>query len=578
MVLRLYNTLTRRMEEFTPLDPARVTFYSCGPTVYDDAHIGNFRSFLAGDVLRRWIESPLRAEALRSTGGTPVPHQSSNHTGGTPVPQGTVPHVTHVMNITDVGHMTDDAEGGESGEDRMAVAGRRLAEAKKQGALPAGVDVDPSDPYAIARFYEHRFIEDARTLGLKVALEAGAGRATRPELMPRATESVPGMIRVIERLVARGHAYAVGPAGQQTVYFDVRSFPPYGALSGNTLESLRAGEGGRVHADNQAQKRHPADFLLWKSDPRHVMKWKSPWGEGYPGWHIECTVMSAAALLGADALEQLLAAPLADGTLPAGLPGAFIDLHSGGEDNIFPHHECEIAQSCAAFGREGTAGSFARHWFHVRHLMVNGQKMSKSKGNFFTIRDLLAKGHEPAAIRLELIRTHYRSNADFTEQGLRDSARMIERWRRVAEATGPDAGAASAAAVAAREEARAAFVEAMDADLNVAGAIAALNTFVGRVDAPTAADAALVRAFDQTLGVLERPRPAAQSTAIGVFLPGVTPDPRVLALLEERRAARAAKDFKKSDEIRDQIAALGFTIKDVKDASGAVKVEVGRKV
>ncbi|MFN9077624.1 MAG: hypothetical protein ACK5WX_09410, partial [bacterium] len=307
MPMRLYNTLTKSTDEFKPLSPAgEVTFYSCGPTVYDDAHIGNFRSFLNADVLRRTLE----LHGFR---------------------------VKHVMNITDVGHMTDDdvADGG--GEDKMAVAGRRIAEAKKSGKLPAGAEIDPSDPYAIAEFYAQRFLEDARHLGLKVAIEERAN----PALMPRPTRCVPEMIALVERLIAGGHAYV---AKDGVVYFSVQSYPAYGRLSGNTLDNLREGEGGRISAEHQAVKKHPADFMLWKPDPTHLMRWPSPWGEGYPGWHLECSAMA----------KMLL--------------GDEIDLHSGGEDNIFPHHECEVAQSCCASGH----ATFSRFWFHTRHLQVEG--------------------------------------------------------------------------------------------------------------------------------------------------------------------------------------------------------------
>jgi len=225
MPMRLYNTLTKSTDEFKPLTPSgEVLFYSCGPTVYDDAHIGNFRSFLNADVLRRTLEQ----HGLR---------------------------VKHVMNITDVGHMTDDdvADGG--GEDKMAVAGRRIAEAKKSGKLPADAAIDPSNPYAIADFYAERFLEDARHLGLKVAIEERAN----PALMPRPTRCVPEMIAMVERLVARGHAYV---AKDGVVYFSVQSFPAYGRLSGNTLDNLREGEGGRISAEHQAVKKHPADFML----------------------------------------------------------------------------------------------------------------------------------------------------------------------------------------------------------------------------------------------------------------------------------------------------------------------------
>jgi cysteinyl-tRNA synthetase len=466
------------------------------------------------------------------------------------------------MNITDVGHMTDDAEGGESGEDRMAVAGRRLAEAKKAGKLPAGSSLDPTDPYAIAGFYGARFVEDAKTLGLKLAIEAEED----PTLMPRATASVPGMIAVIRRLIERGCAYVAGPAGARAVYFRVRSFARYGELSGNTLDRLREGEGGRVSAVNQASKEHPADFLLWKEDPRHIMKWESPWGAGYPGWHIECTVMSARRLAKWPK-GQRAKGPNEEGDWGAlVVPGgeALIDLHSGGEDNIFPHHESEIAQSCCAFCEDPSRGAFARHWFHPRHLFIEGQKMSKSKGNFYTARDLFAKGVEPAALRLELIKTHYRSNANFTMQGLEDSRRMVERWRRV----GVTDWKVSPDHPLLRD-----FGAAMNDDLNVAGALGVLNGWLGSVSSPTEADRAALGVVDRVLGVLERGKPAEHTTDIGVFVGGASPDPAVEAKLRERREARAAKDFKRSDAIRDELAAMGYAIK---DAPGG-RVEVSRK-
>lgn len=553
MPLKLYDTLSKQLRVLAPRDPSRVTFYTCGPTVYDDAHIGNFRSFLAADVVRRWVESPLCEVTGRGGEAVEGPRR-----------------VVHVMNITDVGHMTDDAEGGESGEDRMAVAGRRLLEAKKAGKLEAGASVDPGDPYQIARYFEGRFREDARKLGLKVAIEAEGD----PSLMPRATEHVRGMIRVVERLIGSGHAYVSGGPGSRAVYFRVRSFPAYGALSGNTLDKLREGAGGRVSGENQAGKEHPADFLLWKEDPSHIMKWDSPWGPGYPGWHIECTVMSMGRLGGgthggAEARGHEGKSGLGEGAEWPVYPDgeALIDLHSGGEDNIFPHHECEIAQSCCAFNAAPEKGTFARLWFHPRFLLVEGDKMSKSKGNFFTARDLFARGVEPAALRLELIKTHYRSNANFTEQGLTDSARIVDRWRKFVERARAGTGAGDAAA---RDEARAAFAEAMNEDLNVAGAIGAINKWVGSVEAPSPADAELMGVFDAVLGLLERERPAAAETSIGIFAPGVEPDPAVIAKLEERRGARAAKDFKRSDAIRDELLGMGYAIKDV--AGGRVEV------
>ncbi|MCC6285913.1 MAG: cysteine--tRNA ligase [Phycisphaerales bacterium] len=543
MTLVLQNTLTRRPQALVPADPRTVTFYSCGPTVYDDAHIGNFRSFLSADLLRRWIESPWCSLSDGKGGETPGPRR-----------------VVHVMNITDVGHMTDDAEGGESGEDRMAVAGRRLEEAKKAGKLPAGVSVNPRDPYAIAAYFGERFLRDARDLGLKVAIEAQRD----PSLMPRATGSIAGMIEVVRRLVERGYAYVVGNPGARVVYFDVQRLPSYGQLSGNTLDRLREGEGGRVSAANQLSKRHPADFLLWKEDPSHLMKWPSPWGEGYPGWHIECSAMSLARLVEAEGRD-------AHAMFERDLP--LFDLHSGGEDNIFPHHECEMAQSCAAFNAHPERGVLAAHWFHPRFLLVNGEKMSKSRGNFFTARQLLDQGHEPGALRLELIRTHYRANANFTDQGLRDAARVIERWRRVLEADkGARGSAVSPEGEGARDRCRAEFTRAMNDDLNVAGAIAAVNTWVGSLGQATPADARFMREIDEVLGVLALARLQASETDIGLFAPGIEPDARVIERLLARRDARARRDFAASDAIRDELLAMGYAIKDVPGG----KVEVRR--
>ncbi len=495
--LVLHNTLSHREEPFSPIDPSgAVLFYSCGPTVYDDAHVGNFRSFLNADVLRRTLE--LLGYSVR-----------------------------HVMNITDVGHMTDDEDADGAGEDKMAVAGRRLAEAKKSGRLPEGTTIDPRDPLAIADFYAARFLDDARTLGLKVASDAERD----PTCMPRPTRCIPQMIDLVARLIERSHAYV---AADGVVYFDVASFPAYGRLSGNTVEALREGAGERIQAKHQAVKRGPADFMLWKPDAAHIMKWDSPWGAGYPGWHLECSAMAAAYL-----------APE-------------IDLHSGGEDNIFPHHECEIAQTCCATGRP----RFARTWFHTRHLVVEGQKMSKSKGNFFTVRDVLAKGITPAALRLELVRMHYRTNANFTWQGLKDCQRQIDRWARahagLTRATGT-AVCNEAASSGSYETALGAFTAALCDDLNVARAIAALNAAV--TEAPDGACAgvcphrelAALSAMDSVLGVLERN--AAQSLDGSLAT-------RVDGLLAQRAAARAAKDWPASDRVRDELAALGVQIKD----------------
>ena len=522
--VHIHNTLTGELAELKPIAGAAgpVTFYTCGPTVYDDAHIGNFRSFLNADILRRTIELT----------GTPV---------------------RHVMNITDVGHMTDDTNADGAGEDKMAVAGRRLLEAKKSGKIHVDVAIDANDPMAIADFYANRFLEDARLLGLKVAIEAQGD----PSLMPRPTKWIKQMLDMIKQLIDRGHAYV---ASDGAVYFNVKSFADYGKLSGNTLENLREGEGGRISAQHQAAKKNPGDFMLWKPDPHHVLKWDSPYGAGYPGWHLECSAMAA------------------------GLLGAEIDIHSGGEDNIFPHHECEIAQSRCAHNKP----SFARLWFHTRHLIVEGEKMSKSKGNFFTARDLFAKGVTPAALRLEITRTHYRTNANFTMQGLADCQRMIDRWSRAAEvlqakvvasggAPNSKTNAASSAsqsitaspknasAIFANASAPAGpfetalprFTQALCEDLNMARAIAALNEAVAVEDNSACAHRELeaLLKMNSVLGVLERNTQVANSGDADF-------EAKVNALIEVRAAARRNKDFAASDRARDELVSLGVQIKD----------------
>jgi len=580
--LTLYNTQTKRAEPFAPADPSRVTFYSCGPTVYDDAHIGNFRSFLAADLLRRFIESPL-CTVTDDTGRA--------HAGPRTV--------QHVMNITDVGHMTDDGAADGGGEDKMAVAGQRLLEAKKAGTIPAGVEIDPDDPRQIADYFARRFIEDGKKLGLKVATEQGRDAS----LMPRASDHVGGMRAVISALLDNGSAYAAGTPGSRAVYFSVRTFESYGSLSGNTLENIRGGAGGRVSTTNQSDKKHPADFLLWKEDESHLMKWPAPdhtdctgWGMGYPGWHIECTAMSLGRLI-PGGLGRILEKPGS---------GAEIDLHSGGEDNIFPHHECERAQSCALTGGE----RFARHWFHARFLRVEGQKMSKSAGTFHTPRDLFKLGHEPAAVRLELIKTHYRANADFSMEGLKSSAARIARWRRtvqrlvmsiddrtkiryehpkftddlcsqiraalqddlnIAEAIGllDKACSQSGGQYNKEDEALTYGLELPDTPLAVA--IAKLQ-FSESDDGSDQKKLAAIHLIDNVLGVIFAPAGKIRESALGVFLPGVEPEERVERLLIERAGARKNKDFARADAIRDELAGMGLTIK---DAAGG-KVEVGR--
>ena len=537
MPLKLYNTLTKSLEPFVPQDPDHIRFYTCGPTVYDDAHIGNFRSFLAADLLRRWLESPLCT--LTDTEGNE--HQGPRQ-------------VTHVMNITDVGHMTDDDNADGAGEDKMEVAARRILEAKKSGTLPPDAKVDPNNPFQIAQFYEARFKSDAKALGMKVAIDADKD----PSLMPRATGNIKEMKQVIEDLLEKGDAYAAGSPGARAIYFNVQSFERYGKLSGNTLDQLKGGAGGRVDESNQSEKKHPADFLLWKEDASHKMKWPSPrvpgqdnWGDGYPGWHIECTAM---------ALGRLIPG----GLNAAKATHAHIDLHSGGEDNIFPHHECEIAQSCCFTG----ADHFATHWFHPRFLKVDGQKMSKSKGTMHTLADLTAKGFDPAAVRLELIKTHYRANADFSIQGLKDSTRTAQRWKRFIDSGKQGQPGEPNSAV------RDAVISAMNEDLNIAGAIGAINKWIKDTPDPTQADAELMTQFDAFLSVCDllQDTPEAQDTGIALYQPGVTPSDEIESLLQQRAAAKKSKDFAAADAIRDQLTAMGLSIMD--KPGGKVEVAI----
>lgn len=490
--LRFYNTLTHQIETFTPIEPGRVSMYNCGPTVYDFAHIGNFKTFLFSDVLRRFLELV----------GYDV-HQA--------------------MNLTDVGHMTEDqlADGG--GEDKMQVAAQRLAAAKKSGDAHVAVIDNPNDPYQVAQFYIDAFIEDAKLLGMKVAGEY-------PQNMPRATAHVPHMIEMVAALVAKSHAYV---AADGAVYFAVESYGAYGKLSGNSLDQLKGGAGGRIVAENQAGKRHPADFLLWKPDPSHLMKWDSPFGVGYPGWHIECSAM-AKAVLGRDV----------------------IDIHTGGEDNIFPHHECEIAQSCGATGED----SFAKLWMHSRHLMVEGTKMSKRKGNFFTVRQILdgeftGREVDPAVLRYEMIKANYRSQMNFIKRGLEDSAANVRKLRTFAASLGE-----TATEIDNDHPVVGRFVAALADDLNIAGALAVVFEFVN--DPPTDRGEALgiMRRFDHVLGVL----PASGGTS-------ADGDGWATQQATALDAARQSKNYAAADTIRDELEAAGYDVKTTKNGTVATK-------
>lgn len=336
-MLKLFNTLTNQKEAFQPLEKGKVKMYNCGPTVYDYAHIGNWRAFLFADLLRRHLEF-------------------SGY------------EVRQIINITDVGHLTEDDIGqADTGEDKMLKASLR----EKKG------------PLEIAKFYSDVFFQDSEKLNLKKA-----------SYYPRATAHIPQMIKIIEGLLAKGLAYEKNG----NVFFSVEKFAHYGKLSGKKLEELKNGARLEDHPD----KEKPFDFALWLKAPKeHILKWESPWSLGYPGWHIECSAMS---------MEYL---------------GQSMDIHTGGEDHIFPHHENEIAQSEGFSGQE-----FSRFWLHVRFLLVDNQKMSKSKGNFHTLQNILDKGFSPMTFRLLMLSSHYRSQTNFTWKAMKQAQKNWEKIER----------------------------------------------------------------------------------------------------------------------------------------------------
>lgn len=500
-IFRLYNALTRTVE---PLEPSEQTeggtpllrFYCCGPTVYSYAHIGNFRTFLTADLIVR------TAEAIGW-------------------------QVNYVSNVTDVGHLTEDDTADASGEDRMAKALK-----SKEGEQFANV-------WDLARHYTSALMADWQALNLR-----------EPTVRPRATEHVREQIRAVEALMENGHAYETNDG----VYFHVPSFPDYGKLSGNTdIETLAVGaaaESREVVVDED--KRDPRDFALWKKDDAHLMQWYSPFGWGFPGWHLECSVMAQKYL------------------------GETIDLHGGGEDLRFPHHECEIAQAEAITGKP-----FARHWSHTRFLQVEGMKMSKRDGNFLTLHDLTASADDggrddwgapvdPLALRLALISGHYGKPFNFTQAALKAAAKNIQRYH--------DADEAVQAAIATNREGENSLeapladaygdaLAAMCDDLNTPEALAAayrgVNVILSQHRQEPLSGAAAQTADDflnrinGLLGIVRHespdgPRPKEDDAFAE----------HVESLLEQRTAARSSKDWARADAIRDEIDALGVDVMD----------------
>ncbi|MCH7940164.1 MAG: cysteine--tRNA ligase [Candidatus Marinimicrobia bacterium] len=451
MTLKLYNTLSRRLETLEPIEPGVVRLYTCGPTVYDTAHIGNFRTFIFEDLLKRY----LKYSGLK---------------------------VRHVMNVTDVDDRTIE---------RAAEEGQTLAE--------------------LTGRYCAQFQQDLSALNILPA-----------DHLPRATEFIPQMVAGIQTLIDQGQAYTTDDG---SVYFNISSYPEYGRLARLNPEQMVVGE--RVAADDYA-KEEPRDFALWKGykPSDRDSRWPAPWGEGRPGWHIECSIMSTHFL------------------------GEQLDIHCGGVDNIFPHHENELAQSRCLH-----AGPFVNLWLHSEHLIVDGRKMSKSLGNFYILPDLLEKGFSPEAVRYTLLSTHYRKKLNFTFDRLQESQQAINRLRELARRLEEVPAGHKGMAPAVPDAAVAA---ALDDDLNIAGALGAIfawaHELFGLLDRERLSGAsageglAALGRYDEILGV--------------VFFSPSTLDEEVTALIAEREAARQNEDWARADEIREQLQQRGILLED----------------
>jgi cysteinyl-tRNA synthetase len=451
--MKLFNTMTRRKEELVPIAPPKVGFYTCGPTVYNRVHIGNLRTFLFEDLLRRW---------LRFRGFEPY----------------------QVMNLTDVDDKTI------------------------RGASEQGVSLDEyTAPYI------ELFFEDIKKLNIEPA-----------EVYPRATLHIAEMVELVKQLRANGLTYE----SEGSIYFSIGRFPDYGKLSGIRPNELKCGV--RVELD-EYEKDDARDFVLWKAAKPGEPSWDTELGKGRPGWHIECSAMSMKYL------------------------GETLDIHTGGVDNMFPHHENELAQSEAATGKP-----FVKYWMHAEHLLVDGEKMSKSKGNFYTLGDLLEKGIDPVDVRFALLQTHYRSQYNFTLEGVAQARagrrRLQDFYARLGEVDAE--GLASPEVTELASQTRQRFVEAGDDDLNIPEALGQVFAMMPRVNSLldenklTKADAealtGLLEDFDSVLGALER-----ESQLL---------DADVEALMMEREQARKDRNFARSDEIRDLLKAQGILLED----------------
>jgi cysteinyl-tRNA synthetase len=473
MPLHVYNTLTRRKEEFTPLREGFVGMYVCGPTVYGHSHLGHAKSYVSFDVIVRY---------LRYLGYK----------------------VTYVQNITDVGHLLGDAN---DGEDRILKASR----------------AEQKHPMEVAEFYTRSYFEDMDALNV-----------LRPDISPRATGHIIEQIEIIKELIARGYAYEANGS----VYFDVHKFPQYGKLSGRTVEELEAG----ARVEVKEEKRHPADFALWKkADPQHIMRWPSPWSVGFPGWHIECSAMSMKYL------------------------GESFDIHGGGLENQFPHHECEIAQSECATGKP-----FVKYWLHNNMVTVNGQKMGKSLGNFITLKEAFTKW-KPPVIRFFILQSHYRSTLDFSDEAVDAAGRGLEKLNntvrnlreRLKASTHENAQPPFDLA-----QYKSAFLAAMDDDFNTPQAIAVLFDLSRDVNQMLASNASVnASSLRQILDLYEELAGRILGLSFGTEAKGDDAeiiDGLMKLILEIRSEIRAQKMYALSDKIRSGLQALGIVVEDKK--------------
>ncbi|BDF69996.1 cysteine--tRNA ligase [Oscillospiraceae bacterium] len=461
--MKLYNSLSHTKEDFVPREPGKVKMYTCGPTVYHFAHIGNLRSYIMEDVLEKF---------LRYDGYD----------------------VTRVMNITDVGHLSSDAD---TGEDKMLKGAQR----------------EHKSVMEIAQFYTDAFFSDCEKLNIK-----------RPDVVQPATGMIGDYIKVIESLLEKGYAY---PAGGN-IYFDTSKLEQYYVFNDHDEEDLAVGVRESVEEDDN--KRNKADFVLWFTKSKfedQALKWDSPWGVGYPGWHIECSCISMKYL------------------------GEYLDLHCGGIDNAFPHHTNEIAQSEAYLGHP-----WCKYWFHVHHLNTAGGKMSKSKGEFLTVSLLEEKGYDPLVYRLFCLQSHYRKGLEFSFENLDNTRAAYDKLvsRVAALKCGGDGPVDEAAAA----RYRAAFTEALGSDLNTSLGVTCLYDVL-KADTDDGTKALLVASFDQVLGLDLMKKAAALREKEAAPVEGAA---EIEALIAQRAAAKKAKDFAEADRIRDALKDMGIEIKD----------------